>query len=205
MTNVSIDRAGRGPFDAALLDSMFRLRHDVFHSRLGWQVTIQDGREHDWFDVLGPYYVVAHDHGNPRRSVGCCRLLPTTGPNMLRDVFPFLADGATIPVQPDVWEISRFAVDSAHSCGAFGFGDVPAAMLRAVVEFAVRRRATALVGVTSAPLERMLRHLGFKVERLGRPRRIGNVMSLAFRLPLDDAVVRAVCAAEGSVSLRIAA
>ncbi|MEO5560840.1 MAG: acyl-homoserine-lactone synthase, partial [Dokdonella sp.] len=53
----------------------------------------------------------------------------------------------------------------------------------------------AIVGVTSAAVERMLRKLGFTVERLGRPQRIGNVMSVAFRLPLDESTQQAVCGA----------
>ena len=32
----------------------------------------------------------------------------------------------------------------------------------------------------------MLRHLGLRVERLGMSRKIGNVMSLAFRMPVEE-------------------
>jgi acyl homoserine lactone synthase len=193
MMRIEIARHGRKAVSAALLDSMHRLRCDVFHRRLNWAVQVEDGRERDRFDGIDPYYVIAHPALEPTRAVGCCRLLPTLGPNMLRDVFAALVDAAPMPSDPRVWEISRFAVADDHTDGGYGFSAVPTAMLQAVVRFAARRQLRALVGVTSAPVERMLRRLGFRVERLGAPRRIGTVMSLAFRLPIDAAIERAVC------------
>lgn len=38
----------------------------------------------------------------------------------------------------------------------------------------------------AATIERMLRHLGLRVERLGETRRIGRVMSLAFRMSVAE-------------------
>ncbi len=38
------------------------------------------------------------------------RLLPTTGPYMLADVFPQLLRGEDPPKAEHIWEISRFAV-----------------------------------------------------------------------------------------------
>jgi acyl homoserine lactone synthase len=190
MTDLTIARAGEGRLSADLLDSMFRLRHDVFHERLGWDVRSEGGREHDWYDLIGPHYLVAHEG---RRALGCWRMLPTQGPYMLRDIFPQLLAGDPAPAAPGVWEISRFAV-ADEACGhSFGFGDMPAEMLRAMVRFAVRRDIHTIVGVTSAAVERMLRQLGFSVERLGPPQRIGRVLSVAFRLAMDAATQRAVC------------
>lgn len=192
MNQLTIDRAGQGQLNAAVLDSMFRLRHDVFHDRLGWQVRSERGREHDWYDLIGPHYLVARDEsGND--AIGCWRLLPTTGPYMLRDVFPMLLDGAAAPADPHVWEVSRFAVATSHTGGTYGFSTLPADMMRAMLRFGVDQGLQAIVGVTSTPVERMVRQMGFTVERLGRPQRIGNVMSIAFRLPLDERTQLAVC------------
>lgn len=202
---ISIDRAGQGQLNAARLEGMFRLRHAVFSGRLGWAVRSEGDREHDWFDLMGPYYLVATDPSAASRVVGCWRLLPTLGPNMLRDVFPQLLDGAPAPAHEKVWEISRFAIDKEHAGGGCGFSGLPAEMLRAMLRFGVACGLEAIVGVTSVAIERMLLSLGFKVERLGRPQRIGNVTSLAFRLPLDAEVQMAVCGAEVMRSLERAA
>lgn len=184
MTSIIIARAGEYGLGAPLLDSMYRLRSDVFHCRLGWEVRVENGREHDWFDLIGPHFLVAHD--GAANALGCSRLLPTLGPNMLRDIFPFLLDGAPPPTSPTVWEVSRFAISSTCAGDGFGFGDVPATMLAEMFRFASGLGIEDLVGVTSAPVERMLRHMGLRVERLGTPRRIGKVMSLAFRMPVAE-------------------
>ncbi len=92
----------------ALLDAVFRLRHEVFARRLRWQVDSVDGRERDEFDDLAPHYVVTL--GPDGQVTGCCRLLPTEGPYMLRDVFAAALGGRTAPCSPDIWEISRFCV-----------------------------------------------------------------------------------------------
>ncbi len=184
MASIIIARAGENGLGAPLLDSMYRLRSDVFHRRLGWEVRVDNGREHDWFDLIGPHYLVAHDGAS--NVLGCSRLLPTAGPNMLRDIFPFLLDGAPAPSSSAVWEVSRFAISSACAGDGFGFGHVPAAMLAEMFRFAGAHGIEDLVGVTSTPVERMLRHMGLRVERLGLTRRIGKVMSLAFRMPVEE-------------------
>lgn len=192
MIEISIARAGEGALSAALMDSMFRLRTEVFCERLGWEVRVEQGREHDWFDLIGPRYLVAHTGGPAGRAVGCCRLLPSLGPNMLRDVFPQLLEGRNAPAAAGILEVSRFAVSEACTAGGAGFSEVPARMVSAVLQDSAKRGAEALVGVTSAAFERMLQGLGIELRRLGRPQRIGRVMSLAFELPLHAANLRAV-------------
>lgn len=184
MIAITTARAGEHGLGAPLLDSMYRLRSDVFHRRLGWDVRIEDGREHDWFDLIGPHYVVAHD--NTSRALGCCRLLPTLGPNMLRDIFPELLDGAPAPASASIWEVSRFALCEEHSQGGFGFSEISSSIIAEIFRFIAAQGADTLVGVTSAPFERMMRHMGLHVERLGAPRRIGKVISLAFRMPVAE-------------------
>lgn len=203
--SITINRAGQGQLDAARLDGMFRLRHSVFNGRLGWAVRSENEREHDWFDLMGPYYLVASDPLAPTRVVGCWRLLPTLGPNMLRDIFPQLLDGAPAPAHEKTWEISRFAIDKECAGNGCRFSELPADMLRAMLNFAFLRGFDSIVGVTSIAIERMLISLGFKVQRLGRPQRIGNVTSLAFRLPVDEETRIAVCGASRDIMLDRAA
>jgi len=203
--SITIDRAGQGQLDATRLDGMFRLRHSVFNGRLGWAVRSENEREHDWFDLMGPYYLVASDPLLASRVIGCWRLLPTLGPNMLRDIFPQLLDGNAAPAHERVWEISRFAIDKDCAGSGCRFSGLPAEMLREMLRFAVIRGLDSIVGVTSVAIERMLLSLGFKVQRLGRPQRIGNVTSLAFRLPVDIDTQVAVLGAPLQVTLDRAA
>ncbi len=71
---------------------MFRNRAETFAERLGWEVVVKAGRERDAFDDANPLYLVSVDPVT-EEYWGSLRLLPTTGPNMLRDVFPHLLDG----------------------------------------------------------------------------------------------------------------
>ncbi len=68
-----------------LIDAMHRLRKQVFHDRLRWEVPISGDWEIDAFDEEDPLYVLSLDSKGMLQ--GSLRLLPTTGPNMLRDVF----------------------------------------------------------------------------------------------------------------------
>lgn len=94
---------------APQLESMFALRYRVFTDRLGW-VKGQNGIERDDYDDLSPTYVIHQQEDD--EVTACVRLLPTTGRNMLRDSFPQLLDGADAPEGQELWESSRFAVDT---------------------------------------------------------------------------------------------
>ncbi len=77
------------------LAEMHRLRHRVFKQRLEWDVQIAGDMEVDEFDVLRPEHLL---HRSPDgRIQGCVRLLPSTGPTMIRDIFPILLDGQPAP------------------------------------------------------------------------------------------------------------
>lgn len=172
---------------ADILDSMYRLRSAAFSDRLGWDVNSVRGREIDRFDDLDPTYMVVRDRQQAQRALGCWRLLPTTGPYMLRDVFPELLGGQPVPADPRVWEISRYAVtrDARALRPGFGFGDVSVAMWRRLFTFSREAGIDAFVAVTTVAVERLVRKLGLTIERFGPAMRIGSVMSVAFRLPMD--------------------
>src|ERR1700710_126185 len=91
------------------ITEMHRLRYRVFKERLDWDVRFRGDMESDEFDALRPAYLIQRASDN--RVQGCVRLLPSTGPTMLRDTFPVLLDRAPAPISPAIWESSRFALD----------------------------------------------------------------------------------------------
>ncbi len=94
------------------MDAMFRNRAQIFSERLGWEVTVKDGYERDMFDDANPLYLISVDpHTN--EYWGSLRLLPTTGPNMLRDVFPFLLSEGEYIESATIWEASRICAVAA--------------------------------------------------------------------------------------------
>jgi acyl homoserine lactone synthase len=92
------------------LEELLRLRYRVFKERLNWDVECQDGMERDRYDDLNPVHLAYR--GESGAIEGCIRLLPTTGPNMLRDVLPSLLNGTPAPCSPRIWESSRFSLDT---------------------------------------------------------------------------------------------
>lgn len=163
---------------SAHLDGMFRLRHEVFKERLDWDVGSNAGRERDDFDDLDPVYIVCEQDGE---VLGSWRLLPTTGPNMLRDVFPELLHGAPAPCAPDVWEISRFAV-SKRVAGNDSLGTIRVVtqlLLNQLFTFASRRNLSRIVAVCDVRFERILKRSGLLTHRFGPPMQVGVTRAVA--------------------------
>ncbi len=88
---------------------MFRMRAEVFSGRLDWEVSLENGREIDSFDTEDTLYLLTLDEQSGQLR-GAVRLLPTTGPNILRDIFSVLLPGGAVE-SPLIWESSRFAVN----------------------------------------------------------------------------------------------
>jgi len=146
-------------------------RHKVFVERLGWQLQTFDNTEQDQFDRFDTIYVISRDEqGN---ISGCARLLPTTQPYLLGDVFPQLLNGMPAPNSPDVWELSRFAaVDfNAQPLSASGQFSSPITikLLQAAIAVAAAQGAKRVITVSPVGVERLLKHTGFHAHRAGPP------------------------------------
>ena len=172
---------------------MHRLRSRVFKGRLNWDVTSDNGREWDHFDSLDPIYIVANDEDG--RVAGTWRMLPTTGPYMLRDVFPQLMDGLPPPASPRIWEGSRFAVDCDYDgskAGLAALSRTTAEIFCAVVELSMALGAEELVTVYDARIARLLPRLGVVPTWRGTPVRIGNTIAMAGRFDISDDVLATI-------------
>jgi len=177
---------------------MFRLRYETFRVRLGWDVeTTDDGLEIDQFDGEDSQYILAK---SPEDDIDACwRLLPTLGPNMLRDVFPQLLNGQPAPAAADVWELSRFALATdrlaaAEQAGNYqlSFGPLSVKLMAEAARFAKARGIVRYVTVTTAAIERMLKKQGLHIHRLGPPVKIGNVLAVACFIEVDEMSLNAV-------------
>ncbi|MEC5160174.1 acyl homoserine lactone synthase [Janthinobacterium sp. CG_23.3] len=167
--------------------NMYRLRHSMFRERLGWDVHTQDGMEFDEYDQLNPMYMMAKEGGTLH---GCWRMLPTTGPNMLRDVFSMLLDGEA-PCGEDIWELSRFAVLKQDST-AFGLSTLPIQMMLHVVRLARKYGVNHLVTVTTPAMERMLKHANITPRRLGPVVQMGVARAVALWIDANHATESAL-------------
>ena len=192
MTTLNMGRVQEHGQDWDLLDGMFRLRDEIFHKRLGWEVSSHNGLERDLFDELRPVYLIAR--GDQRKVNGCARILPTMGPYMLKDVFPELLDGDSAPQDERTWELSRFTANADKSNPQAGVGAISLGLMREAVEFAEEQNIERYVAVTSVAMERMLKRLGLPMTRLGngKARWIGKVLTVACEIPIDARTRRAL-------------
>ena len=173
-----ITASSYGDFPETLAE-MHRMRYRVFKDRRGWDVEFSGNMEVDSFDALRPAYLI--QRGVDERINGCVRLLPSTGPTMLRDIFPQLLHGNPMPAGNDIWESSRFALDAAQG-SPLGRGRIAVAtyeLFAGVVEFGLANGLREIVTVTDGRFERILRCVGWPLRRMGPSERIGNTMAVA--------------------------
>jgi acyl homoserine lactone synthase len=161
------------------ISDMHRLRLRVFGQRLDWDVQISGDMEIDEFDALHPAYLIQRASDNSIQ--GCVRMLPSTGPTMLRDTFPLLMDGAPVPASPTIWESSRFALDlrSGETKTTRGLATATYELFAGMIEFGLSRQLTDIVTVTDARMERILRRAGWPLLRIGKPHALGNTLAVA--------------------------
>lgn len=192
METIAFDRAYGQP-DAYALHNMYRLRHEVFRERLGWEVTGAHGLEQDEYDALQPVYLVSR--GPQREVTGCLRLLPTTGPYMLRDTFPQLLADEEAPEHPRIWDISRMAVARPEpTTGRARVNDATVDLVAGVITHGMEHGIDRYVAVVSVAFERVLHRVGLPTERLGdgQPRWVGDTRSVAIWIEVDPDVRDAI-------------
>jgi len=163
------------------IDAMFRCRAHTFSARLGWDVVVKDGYERDKFDDENPLYLVSVDPYSGQYW-GSLRLLPTTGPNMLRDVFPFLLNAGQVIESAKIWESSRICAISTENQperARGGVNYVLVELLAGIGEVAMLAGLTQIVSVFDARIFRVLKAAGCNPQIIGTPRRIGEAMSYA--------------------------
>lgn len=161
------------------LAEMHRMRYRVFKDRMNWDVQANDGLEIDQYDAVHPTYLLQRDGDGA--ITGCVRLLPTTGPTMLRDTFPILLGDAAMHPSDDVWESSRFALDVPETApkGARGLAISTYELFAGMIEFGLAKRLKEIVTVTDTRMERLLRAAGWPLHRIGVPAQIGNTQAVA--------------------------
>lgn len=173
------------------LVEMHRLRYRVFKERLGWDVETSGDMEMDEFDALHPAYLL--QKGEDGKIHGCVRLLPSTGPTMLREAFPVLLCGQAAPASPTIWESSRFALDIGGGASKLTGGIARATyeLFAGMIEFGLSRGLTDIVTVTDARMERILRRAAWPLRRIGEPRALGKTLAIAGYLEVSpDSLAR---------------
>ncbi len=94
----------------SLIDAAMRLRKVVFADQLGWDVPVHGDMEYDAYDSLGATYLIWSDAAQ-RTVYGMVRLLPTTGPTLLHDVFAATHGSDAALIGEGIHEGTRLCLD----------------------------------------------------------------------------------------------
>jgi len=168
---------------ARWLSESHRLRAKVFHSRLHWDVAVFDGKEMDAFDQLDAHYLAALDAND--ELVGMVRLLSTSGPTMLSEVFPYLLTAGG-PLPPGLAEASRFCADTERLKERDSARQVTRNLFAGMIEWALHRNIPAIAAVVDLKMERILRRTGWPLLRSSLPHPIGKVVGVAGYLSVGE-------------------
>lgn len=177
-----------------LAEQMFRLRARVFSHRRGWRVKVEKGRERDHFDDLGPLYICLTEND---RLLASLRLLPTTGPHMLSNVFPEVMGSAGIVRDPLIWESSRFCVDTeaARTFSVDGINIVTRSILAGLFSTAQNAGLANIISVYDIFVERILRRAGCTFVRLGPVVSYDDLKTVGGLFDVSDAVIHQLVSA----------
>ncbi|MBY4606177.1 N-acyl-L-homoserine lactone (AHL) synthase [Rhizobium sp. 9T] len=184
---------------AAVLDQMFRLRKKVFADTLGWDVPVIGPYERDSYDALAPAYLVWCNDSRTR-LYGGMRLMPTTGPTLLYDVFRETFPAAAELVAPGIWEGTRMCIDEEAIAKDFPNIDAGRAfsmMLLALCECALDHGIHTMISNYEPYLKRVYKRAGAEVEELGRADGYGKYPVCCGAFEVSDRVLRRMRAALG--------
>ncbi len=90
---------------------MHKVRKLIFKDRMGWDVDINEGGlEIDDYDLPETVYILVRDDSG--RVSGVWRMLPSSAPSMIRNIWPAFLTSFEMPIHDSAWEVSRFGVYS---------------------------------------------------------------------------------------------
>ncbi|MPV64793.1 N-acyl homoserine lactone synthase [Burkholderia sp. BE17] len=157
-----------------LRDGLGAFRYDVFVRRLGWPLPdIKENETLEWdhFDGETTIQVVALT--SEGKICGCARLMPTTAPYLLRELFP-RSSNLDFPCSPTVWELSRFAGSGMQ-------------LFPYVMAVAASLGATRIIGVVTPAIARLYRRFGLDLQYVGPHRETAGLSFVVCAIDLTPA------------------
>lgn len=172
------------------MEQVWHLRHEVFVVEKNWQALNKpDKREIDQFDDDHAVHMLFWDD---EEVVGYQRMLPTTRPYLLTDVYPHLCE-AELPQSPNVWEWTRFAVKTEHRTRGRMLSPIANQLLSAIVEWGLASNVSSII-IEMNPLWLLrLAQLHFRTVPLGLLQKIDGEDVLAVQAHFDQRTLDQLC------------
>jgi acyl-homoserine lactone synthase len=172
-----------------ILEDYFRTRHHIYVVERKWaKLDRPDKREIDRFDTDDTIYLLGLDGS---AIVTGMRLLPTTSPTLLSELFPALALNGPVR-RRDVYELSRiFVVPNRR--GEHAGPRAEAVIQAAAMEFGLSIGLSALTIVLESWWLARLLDQGWLVRPLGLPVNINSLSTVAVIVDVNDEAWTKIC------------
>jgi acyl-homoserine lactone synthase len=178
-----ITGANRHRYEAELL-AHFRLRHEIYVVERNWaDLARADGLERDQFDDEHAAYILAIDNG---QVIGGSRLVPTTRPHLLSEVFPYLASVRGLPIGGDIYEWTRMFVVKSRREGRTMGGVTRGMVICGMLEYCLDNGITGLTAVIEMFWLPLFHAMGWNLMPLGLPELINGEWSIAVKMTINE-------------------
>ncbi len=149
--------------------SQHRLRYNIFVERQGWDIPSYNEMEYDRFDTPAAVYLLARDKSG--LAGGITRLIPTTRPYMIKELWPELMPG-TLPCSQLIWEGSRFGVN--HALPKADRARISAEMVLGCLEYGISNNISQFIVLMPSFVISNVIGAGCDYEWLCPPRKMGR-------------------------------
>jgi acyl-homoserine lactone synthase len=169
------------------VDAMHTDRKRIFVDSLKWDIPVVEGKyEIDQFDNEDAVYLLALD-AKKETHLGSVRLLQSSKPHLLGDVFPMLCENG-VPRGDDIWEITRL-------CTAPQLRGREAWLARSylavgMVEFALLYGINKYTCVAETSWLSSIMAVGWECEPLGLPQEINGESIGALMINISPATLQ---------------
>lgn len=178
----TVTSINRHLYESELL-SHYQLRHEIYVVEREWKnLARPDGLERDQFDTEAATYILAIDGS---RVIGGSRLLPTTDPHLLSEVFPHLAAVRGLPRSPSIYEWTRMFVIKERREGR-NMGRAAGEVMCGVLEHCLDNGVTSMTALIEMWWLPRFHDMGWKLKPLGLPELISGEWSVAVEMTVDE-------------------
>lgn len=192
-----VDKRNRTAF-AAQLDEMYRIRYRIYVEQRKWMALSRaDKREIDPFDTEEAVYLLGLDEAGLVTSG--LRLVPTTGPTLMRDVFSHALTWGRIPCDERILEMSRHFLTSEPADYAQQW-HMESESLCAMFEYGLAAGLKRVSLLCDAYYLRTLLECGWNVHPLGVPTPYGEGTCIAILFEVTEAALVGTRASRGVFS-----
>lgn len=167
------------------LDEMFRLRYDVFIEERGWNLDCEAPYERDQFDNDDAIYFLYFE--NDREIAATFRILPTTRPHLMSEVFSYLCPEG-VPVGERIFEATRAAVRKNYRKDGIAWQS----MMAGIYEYCLLSNIDELTAIFDLPVFLARLKSGVDFRALGPPTEVDGDMCIACYRPVTIEGLQAI-------------